>query len=85
MIFTSHSIFYENMMYDNSCTKVNQFFFFLRWIYCFIRGSQKFVKEETMYFIEFACSAIRIIWNSRCIDNLSNLFCSCNCDLGELF
>lgn len=28
MIFTSHSIFYENMMYDNSCTKVNQFFFF---------------------------------------------------------
>lgn len=38
-----------------------------------------------MYLLEFACSAVGIIWNSRCFDNWSNLFCDCNCDLGELF
>lgn len=72
------------MVYQNhSRTKVNHTIF-ICWIYCFIRGSQKLVKEKKIvYFLECASSTGGIIWNSRRFDGLSNLFCSCICDLGE--
>lgn len=72
------------MVYQNIHAQKLTMQFFICWIYCFFRGSQKLVKEKKIvYFLECASSTGGIIWNSRRFDDLSSLFCSCICDLGE--